>query len=128
MKRVTGIGGVFLKSRDPKALAAWYRNHLGIDVQEWGGAVLPWKSAENPDGSGSTTCSLFAEDTRYFAPSNANFMVNHRVENVRALIAVLRAEGVQVVGEVEETEHGSFGWIMDPEGNKLELWEPPAGQ
>lgn len=128
MKRVTGIGGVFFKSRDPSGLASWYKTHLGLDVQEWGGAVLRWQSEDNPEGRGSTTWSPFAAETNYFAPSTANFMVNYRVADIHALIAALRVEGVEVVGEIEETEYGKFGWILDPDGNKLELWQPPAGQ
>lgn len=128
MKRVTGIGGVFFKSPDPKALAAWYKAHLGIDVQEWGGASLPWRSPDNPEGIGATVWSPFAGDTQYFAPSAAPFMINYRVADLAALIATLRTEGVEVVGDVEESEFGRFGWIIDPDGNKVELWQPPEGQ
>ena len=128
MRRVTGIGGIFFKARDPKALAAWYQTHLGIDVQDWGGAAFPWRGADNPEGVGTTVWSPFAADTTYFAPGTAPFMVNYRVEDLHALLAVLRAEGVQVEDKVEESEFGKFGWVIDPEGNKLELWQPPAGQ
>ena len=128
MKRVTGIGGIFFKGQDPKALAAWYQAHLGIDVLDWGGAAFQWKNADNPDGVGTTIWSPFAADTTYFGPSQSPFMVNYRVDDLHALIAALREEGVQVEGEVQESEYGTFGWVMDPEGNKLELWQPPAGQ
>lgn len=128
MKRVTGIGGIFFKAQDPKALGAWYKRHLGIDVLDWGGAAFQWKTADNPEGVGTTIWSPFAADTTYFGPSQSPFMINYRVDDVHALIAVLRAEGVQVEGEVQESEYGKFGWVIDPEGNKLELWEPPAGQ
>lgn len=128
MKRVTGIGGIFFKSRDPKALGAWYRQHLGIDVEEWGGCAFRWKTPDNPDGVGTTVWSPFPADTAYFAPSAAGFMVNYRVDDLRGLLAVLRAEGVSVDDKVEESAYGTFGWVMDPEGNKLELWQPPAGQ
>lgn len=128
MKRVTGIGGIFFKAKDPKALGDWYRQHLGIDVQAWGGAAFGWNGADNPEGIGTTVWSPFAADTGYFAPSDAPFMVNYRVEDLHALLAALRAEGVQVMDKVEESEHGKFGWVMDPEGNKLELWQPPSGQ
>ena len=128
MKRVTGIGGIFFKSQDPKALAEWYRVHLGVPVEEWGGAAFRWKNADNPDGAGTTAWSPFAADTTYFAPGNASFMINYRVDDLHALLAALRAEGVQVEDEVEESEYGKFGWIIDPEGNKIELWQPPAGQ
>ncbi len=128
MKRVTGIGGVFFKSRDPQALAAWYRRHLGIEVEDWGGCVFRWASADNPQGGGTTTWSPFPADTGYFAPSEATFMINYRVDDLRALLAVLREEGVQVDPKVDESAYGLFGWVFDPDGNKLELWQPPAGQ
>jgi predicted enzyme related to lactoylglutathione lyase len=128
MQRVTGIGGVFFKSRNPQELGAWYKRHLGIDVQDWGGAVLRWQTPENPTGVGTTTWSPFSDSTDYFAPSGASFMINYRVENLRELLAVLKTEGVQVVGEPQESEYGVFGWVLDPEGNKLELWQPPTGQ
>lgn len=128
MKRVTGIGGIFFKSPDPQALGQWYRTHLGIDVSEWGGAAFEWKNADNPSGTGTTVWSPFKADTTYFAPSTASFMVNYRVADLHALLAVLRTEGVNVVDKVDESEHGKFGWVIDPDGNKIELWEPPAGQ
>ena len=128
MKRVTGIGGVFFKSKDPKALGAWYKAHLGIEVEEWGGAAFRWKGTENPEGVGITVWSPFSAETNYFAPSTAPFMINYRVEDLHALLAALRSEGVQVEDKVEESEHGKFGWAIDPDGNKLELWQPPAGQ
>lgn len=127
MKRVTGIGGIFFKSRDPQALGDWYRRHLGIEVADWGGAVFAWRSAANPEGVGTTTWSPFPADTQYFAPSPAPFMINYRVEDLDALLAILRAEGVDVADAIEESEYGRFGWAFDPEGNKLELWQPPAG-
>ncbi len=128
MKRVTGIGGVFFKSKDPKALGAWYKNHLGIDVEEWGGTAFRWKGTDNPEGIGTTVWSPFSADTNYFSPSAATFMINYRVEDLHVLLAVLRDEGVEVEAKVEESEFGKFGWVLDPEGNKIELWEPPAGQ
>lgn len=128
MKRVTGIGGVFFKSQDPKALGAWYKTHLGIDVQDWGGAAFDWKGPDNPEGTGTTAWSLFPANTKHLAPGVAPFMINYRVADLPALIAALRTEGVQVEGQVEESEYGKFGWVVDPEGNKVELWQPPAGQ
>lgn len=128
MKRVTGIGGIFFKSKDPKALGAWYKQHLGIDVQAWGGAAFRWNSADNPGGVGTTAWNPFAEDTGYFAPSTASFMINYRVDDLHALLAALRAEGVQVEDKVDESEYGKFGWAVDPDGNKFELWQPPEGQ
>jgi len=127
MRRVTGIGGVFFKAKDPKALAEWYRLHLGLDVQEWGGVAFRWAD-DNASGAGTTVWSPFKDDTSYFAPSTASFMINYRVADLHALLAALRAEGCQVEEKVEESEYGKFGWVVDPEGNKLELWQPPDGQ
>ena len=128
MQRVTGIGGIFFKSKDPKALAEWYRIHLGINVEEWGGAAFRWASSDNPSGIGTTVWNPFDADTRYFEPSQAPFMINYRVADLQALLAALRSEGCNVVDKVDESEFGKFGWVVDPEGNKLELWQPPAGQ
>ena len=128
MKRVTGIGGVFFKAKDPKALAEWYRKHLGLEVEEWGGVAFRWKTADNPTGTGSTVWSPFKDDTTYFAPSTASFMVNYRVQDLHAVLSALREEGCSVEDKVEESEYGKFGWVMDPEGNKLELWQPPEVQ
>jgi predicted enzyme related to lactoylglutathione lyase len=128
MKRVTGIGGVFFKSADPKALAEWYRVHLGVQVEAWGGAAFRWSGPDNPGGAGTTAWSPFKEDTDYFAPSRAPFMINYRVHDLHALLAALRAEGCQVIDKVDESEYGKFGWVVDPDGNKVELWQPPEGQ
>jgi predicted enzyme related to lactoylglutathione lyase len=127
MTRVTGIGGIFFKASDPVALRAWYRRHLGIDVQEWGGAVFRWTDDAGQAAAGSTTWSIGSADSDYYAPSRSSFMVNYRVADLAALLEVLRAEGCQVLDRVEESEFGKFGWVMDPEGNKLELWQPPPG-
>ncbi|MBN8922223.1 MAG: glyoxalase [Rhodanobacter sp. 68-29] len=128
MTRVTGIGGIFFKARDPKALGEWYRTHLGFDVQEWGGAAFRWANPDNPTGTGTTIWSPFKDDTSYFAPGTAPFMINYRVRDLHAVLAALRGEGVQVESKVDESEYGKFGWVVDPEGNKIELWEPPEGQ
>lgn len=128
MKRVTGIGGIFFKSKDPKALAEWYRVHLGVNIEEWGGAMFSWASPDNPSGVGTTVWSLFKADTTHFEPSRAPFMVNYRVADLHPLLAALRSEGCNVVDKVDESEFGKFGWVVDPEGNKVELWQPPAGQ
>jgi len=125
MKRVTGIGGIFFKAADPKALGAWYRDHLGLDVSAWGGAIFPWGGPDSAPGM--TIWCPFAQDTGYMAPSASPFMVNFRVANLDALLAALRAEGCQVLDKTEMSEQGKFGWVMDPEGNKVELWEPPQG-
>ncbi len=126
MKRVTGIGGIFFKANDPKALSAWYREHLGLDVSDWGGAVFRWGGADSV--AGATIWSPFAADTEYMTPSTASFMINFRVDDLDALLAALRQESCNVVGEPQSSEQGKFGWVMDPEGNKIELWEPPTGQ
>lgn len=122
MKRVTGIGGIFFKSADPKALGAWYRGHLGLDVNDWGGALFPWGGEGS--AAGVTVWSPFAQDTAYMAPGTASFMINYRVEDLDALLAVLRSVGCNVVDGTESSEQGKFGWVIDPEGNKVELWQP----
>lgn len=125
MRRATGIGGIFFKAKDPQALGAWYRDHLGLKVDDWGGVAFRWA---DDSATGTTIWSPFKEDTAYFAPSTASFMVNFRVADLHALLAALRAEGCQVDEKTQESEYGKFGWVVDPEGNKVELWEPPAGQ
>lgn len=127
MRRVTGIGGVFFKAKDPKALAEWYRVHLGLAVQEWGGVSFRWTD-DNETGTGTTIWSPFKDDTSYFAPGTASFMINYRVADLHALLAILRSEGCNVVDKTDDSEFGKFGWVIDPEGNKVELWQPPAGQ
>lgn len=126
MQRVTGIGGIFFTSADPKALSAWYRDHLGLDTADWGGAVFRWGGSDSP--AGMTLWSPFDADTRYMAPGAANFMVNFRVADLDALLAALRREGCRVLDETETSEQGKFGWVIDPDGNKVELWQPPEGQ
>lgn len=128
MKRVTGIGGVFFKAKDPVALRAWYARHLGIDVQPWGGAAFSGADAQGKPCTGTTIWNVNDAGTDYFAPSTAPFMVNYRVADLPALLQALRAEGCSVVDKTEDSEYGKFGWVIDPEGNKLELWEPPPGQ
>ena len=128
MKRVTGIGGIFFKSKDPKTLAEWYRVHLGLNVEEWGGVAFKWTSSDNPTGIGTTIWSPFKEETEYFAPSKSSFMINYRVEDLDRLLGQLRAEGCKVDEKVQDSEYGKFGWVSDPDGNRLELWQPPPGQ
>lgn len=125
MKRVTGIGGIFFKAKDPKALGDWYRKHLGMNVEEWGGVAFSW-SDDPSAGTGTTIWSPFNHDTDYFEPSTAPFMINFRVADLHGLLAALRAEGCDVQGGVNESDFGKFGYVIDPEGNKLELWEPPT--
>ena len=119
-KRVTGIGGVFICSEDPKRLKEWYQKHLGID---FGGKVYADFQFQEKE-KGWTAFSFFDADTNYFAPSEKEFMINLRVENLDELLKILRDEGVHVFDEREDGDYGKFGWILDPEGNKIELWEP----
>jgi predicted enzyme related to lactoylglutathione lyase len=128
MKRVTGIGGIFFKAQDPVALRAWYQKHLGIDVQSWGGAAFLWQDDEGKPTGGTTVWNIGSAEGNYYAPSTAPFMINYRVADLHALLAALRAEGCNVLEKVDDSEYGKFGWVMDPEGNKVELWEPPEGQ
>ena len=128
MNRVTGIGGIFFKAKDPKAMRAWYKRHLGIDVQDWGGAVFRWMDADGKPANGTTTWSIGSAESDYYAPSTAPFMVNYRVADVRALLQALREEGCNVLDKFDDSEYGKFGWVIDPEGNKVELWQPPEGQ
>jgi predicted enzyme related to lactoylglutathione lyase len=128
MKRVTGIGGIFIKSKQPDVLREWYRRHLGFELEPWGGLAFRWASPDNPGGTGCTVWSAFEDSSEYFAPSKAPFMVNYRVADLHALLAVLKSEGCDVDPKVEESEYGKFGWVMDPDGNRVELWQPPPGQ
>ena len=123
MKRVIGLGGVFFKSKDPKALYEWYRKHLGIESAADGSGAM-WRDADHPEIHGFNVWSIFPQETQYFEPSQSSFMMNFRVDNLDELLKTLREEGVQVDPKVEEYEYGKFGWIMDPEGNRVELWEP----
>ncbi len=128
MKRVTGIGGIFFKAKDPKALQAWYKRHLGIDVQAWGGAAFKWTDGEGKPVGGTTAWSIGSMQSDHYAPSTATFMVNYRVEDLPSLVKALREEGCNVLEKIEESEYGHFAWVIDPEGNKVELWQPPPGQ
>ncbi|MCX7556087.1 VOC family protein [Xanthomonadaceae bacterium JHOS43] len=126
MAKVTGIGGVFFKSRgDSAALAAWYQAHLGIAVEPWGGAVLRWPDDKANDG-GLTVWTVATHDSTWFSPSDSAFMINYRVDDLDELLVQLRAAGVAIAGGPESHENGKFAWVMDPDGNKLELWQPLA--
>ncbi|SFR87905.1 hypothetical protein SAMN05216570_0240 [Dyella sp. OK004] len=122
MAKAIGLGGIFFKSRDPAALAAWYAQYLGLPVEEWGGA----RFVEDAKHPGYLLWSPFAADTSYFAPSTQPYMINFRVDDLDALLAQLRASGIEVDERVEESEYGRFGWLMDPDGTRIELWQPPA--
>ncbi len=126
MARVTGVGGIFFKSKgDNAALAAWYQKHLGMPLEDFGGAILKWPDDKAGDG-GLTVWHVAERDSQWFSPSDASFMVNYRVDDLGELLAQLRAEGVEVIGGPDSDENGTFAWIMDPDGNKVELWEPMA--
>jgi predicted enzyme related to lactoylglutathione lyase len=124
MARVTGIGGVFLKADDPGALAQWYQQHLGITFGEGGFAVLKWSDDPRAE-DGATVFALFPRDSDYFG-TDRQFMVNFRVDNLDVVLAAMRAEGVTVDDNVQDSPEGRFGWLVDPEGNRVELWQPPA--
>ncbi|GER58443.1 VOC family protein [Patiriisocius marinus] len=121
MKRVTGIGGLFFKTTDPKATKDWYKKHLGFDTDDWG-CTFWWKD-ENGNKC-STQWSPMPRETDYYKPSDKPFMFNYRVENLVGLLKLLKEEGVTIIGEIQEFEYGKFGYIMDNDGNKIELWEP----
>jgi predicted enzyme related to lactoylglutathione lyase len=128
MRRVTGIGGIFFQAKDPVVLRAWYKRHLGIDVQEWGGAAFDWTDEAGKPTGGTTAWCIGAADSNSYAPSQSSFMVNYRVEDLAGLLEALRSEGCNVLEKTDDSEYGKFGWVMDPEGNKVELWQPPPGQ
>jgi predicted enzyme related to lactoylglutathione lyase len=123
MKRVTGIGGIFFKCKNPEAIKAWYKTHLGFDTDQWG-TNFEWRQADNPEEKGFTQWSPFTDTTTYFEPSKKDFMINFRVENLEKLVALLKSEGVTVLDEIATFDYGKFVHILDPEGNKIELWEP----
>lgn len=123
VKRVTGIGGIFFKCKDPKKLREWYKTHLGLNTNQYG-TVFEWRQGADTTKKGFTQWSPFSETTKYFAPSTKDFMINYRVENLEALVAQLKTEGVVVTDTIQTVEYGKFVHILDAEGNKLELWEP----
>ena len=123
MARVTGVGGVFLRAKDPKALKAWYVQHLGLTLSDYGGVTFQW-SDEVPAGTGMTIWSTFADDTKYFGPERQAVMINYRVDDLEALLAQLTEAGVPIAERSEDYSYGRFAWIVDPEGNRLELWQP----
>lgn len=121
--KVTGVGGVFFKCRDPKMIKEWYGKHLGLEINEYG-STFEFRLADEPEKPGYLQWSTFPANTNYFSPSEKDFMVNYRVANIEALVAELKEAGVKVLDEIEEYEYGKFVHILDPEGNKVELWEP----
>jgi predicted enzyme related to lactoylglutathione lyase len=123
MKRVTGIGGIFFKCKDVEEMRQWYSTHLGLNVDQYG-TTFEWRQADDSTKRGFTQWSAFKETTKYFEPSKKEFMINYRVENLTALVEELKKEGVNVVDTIQEFDYGKFVHILDPEGNKIELWEP----
>ena len=129
MKRVTGIGGIFFKAQDPKKLQAWYQEHLGLPEGGVGSVMFKWQELDDPKNEAYTVWAPFPDSTKYFEPGKATFMINYRVADLDALLAQLRAEGIDVPADrPEDSEYGRFAWVTDPEGNRIELWEPPPGQ
>ena len=124
-KRVTGIGGIFFKAKDPTKLGAWYTKHLDIELEEnYPGSNFHWRQMDNPEKRGTTVWSLFPSDSDYFGAGDRQFMINYRVENLAALLEALKQEGVEILREMQDTPYGRFAAIKDPEGNGIELWEP----
>lgn len=121
--KVTGLGGFFFFSENPEALRKWYAQNLGMNVHEWG-ATFESRNKERPEQIEATQWSPFLQGSTYFAPSNKEFMINYRVQNIEGLLAQLQANGVEIIGVLEEHEYGKFAHILDHEGNKIELWEP----
>jgi predicted enzyme related to lactoylglutathione lyase len=127
MAKVLGIGGVFLKSGDPEQLYAWYERHLGLRGQSGQEVILPWRHADDPAREGMTVWSLFPNGTKYFGPGKQEVMVNYIVDDLDGMLDALRAAGATVDDKREDYDYGRFGWATDPEGNRFELWQPPAG-
>lgn len=123
MKRVTSLGGIFFKCEDPDRIKDWYSKHLGINTDAYG-STFEWRKSGNRDEKGYTAWSPFKADTSYFDPSRKEFMINYRVENIEVLVEMLKEEGVQVLDQIATFDYGKFVHILDPEGNKIELWEP----
>jgi predicted enzyme related to lactoylglutathione lyase len=123
MKKVTGIGGIFFKCKEPNKIKEWYKTHLGLDTDKYG-TTFEWRQADDTTKKGFTQWSPFAETTKYFAPSTKEFMINYRVENLEELVEELKKEGVTITDKIETVEYGKFVHILDIEGNKIELWEP----
>ena len=123
MTKVTGIGGIFFKCKDPNKMKEWYKTHLGLNTNEYG-ATFEWREESDPTKKGSTTWSPFAETTKDFEPSSKDFMINYRVADLEALVEELKKEGISIVDQIETYDYGKFVHIIDLEGNKIQLWEP----
>ena len=128
MARVTGIGGVFFYAHNPALLHEWYKKNLGIDIQDWGGVAFTWEDEQGQPIKGTSVFSIADIKSDQFAPGTSNFMINFRVDVLAELVRSLQSAGCEVVDEIQDSEFGKFGWVIDPEGNKIELWQPPLGQ
>jgi predicted enzyme related to lactoylglutathione lyase len=128
MERVTGLGGIFFRSQNPQALQQWYADRIGIPVGDEGGVTFTWEDPQHPKREGATALAMVPADTSYFGPGGQQFMVNFRVRDLDAMLAQLRAAGVTVDETVQEYEFGRFAWFVDPDGNRVELWEPPGAR
>ena len=128
MGKVTGIGGIFFKAAQPKELQSWYEEHLGIPVDANGYIIFQWQELADPLKRATTIWATFPKDTKYFDPGVAPFMINYRVDDLESLLTELRARGVTVDEKIEDSEFGRFGWVIDPEGNRIELWQPAEGR
>lgn len=124
MAGITGIGGIFFLAKDAEGLKKWYNQSLGLALNDWGGHSFLWQEAEAPFAAGRTEWSIMPDDTDYLQPSNKNFMINYRVDDLEAYLVELKARCVTQVGEMETYDYGKFAWIVDPEGQKIELWQP----
>ncbi len=127
--RVTGLGGIFFKAKNTKKLAAWYKKHLGLPINDqWFGWSFEWRERKNPKKKGMTIWSVMDSDTKYFGAGRQGHMVNYRVANLKKVLAVLKKERVWIDPKgIEKSEYGQFAWIKDGEGNRIELWQPPKG-
>lgn len=121
--RILGIGGIFFKSANQEEMRKWYSDHLGL-ADKGDGVILPWREKDNPDSEQMTVWSIFSADTKYLEPSHASFMVNYIVDNLDALLERLQQAGVQIDPKRQDESYGRFAWIYDPDGNKIELWQP----
>jgi predicted enzyme related to lactoylglutathione lyase len=128
MARVTGVGGIFIKAQKPDMLSAWYQNHLGMTPSPWSGVDFEWREKDSPETIGKTVWSLFPTNTEYFGPGPQQTMINYRVDDLDGLLRKLEAAGVEIDLHQQSDEYGRFAWIVDPEGNRVELWEPPPAK
>lgn len=128
-QKATGIGGVFFRAKNPAKLCAWYREHLGLPIDDaWNGCQFEWRELKDPKKTSATVWSAFKTDTKYFGKGKQGHMVNYRVANLKKMLAQLKRAGVWIDPDVQSSEYGKFAWIKDGEGNRIELWEPPKAK